>query len=219
MIHLKYSLRKLRKTFEFQRELLKTEMDHDELDENKWREKRDDWLPYVENDVLCTAFSYAPYTKARDEITGSGRIQCLSLPGLGWKYFNNIRTEEDEPVYTFNDKHMRWFVQQSIKGRRVCVSNQYYKSKICDDILKIISDELNVNCVIYDLIEAYLEYQNKYLEICTKNMKVKLTIKKMRKKNKKKNLSMNIYVFSNTSINKTDKIRRITMRFRCCKFI
>ena len=73
-----------------------------------------------------------------EEITGFGRIQCLSLPGLGWKHFNNIKTEEDEPVYTFNDKHIRLFVQQRIKGGRVYVSNQYYISKICDDILKTI---------------------------------------------------------------------------------
>ena len=29
---------------------------------------------------------------------------CLSLAGLGWKYFNSLRTEEDEPIYTYNDK-------------------------------------------------------------------------------------------------------------------
>ena len=40
---------------------------------------------------------------------------------------------------------MRWFVRQSIKRERVCAFNQFYKSKICDDILKIISEKLNVN--------------------------------------------------------------------------
>ena len=61
---------------------------------------------------------------------------CLSLPGLGWKYFNSLRKEKDEPIYTYNDKYMRWFVRQGIKGGRTCVFNQYYKSKHCDDILK-----------------------------------------------------------------------------------
>ena len=49
---------------------------------------------------------------------------------------------------------MRWFVRQPIKGGRVCALNQYYKSKICDDILKIISEELNVKGNIDDIIEA-----------------------------------------------------------------
>ena len=62
---------------------------------------------------------------------------CLSLPGLGWKYFSSLRTEEDEPIYTYNAKYMRWFIRQSIKGGRVCAFNQYFKSKHCNDILKI----------------------------------------------------------------------------------
>ena len=49
---------------------------------------------------------------------------CLILPGLGWKYFNSLRTEGDEPIYTYNDKYMRWFVRQSLKGGRVCAFNQ-----------------------------------------------------------------------------------------------
>ena len=77
-------------------------------------------------------------------MTGLSVKDCLSLPGLGWKYFNSLRTEEDEPVYLYMDKHMRWFVRQSVKGGQVCAFNQSSKSKICDDILKIKSQELNV---------------------------------------------------------------------------
>ena len=92
----------------------------------------------------------------------------MSLPGLGWKYFNSLRTEEDEPIYTYNDKYMRWFVRQSIKGGRVCVFNQYYKSKHCDDILKIINKDLAVKGTVYDTIEAYIEYKNKLFKIFEK---------------------------------------------------
>ena len=88
------------------------------------------------------------------EITGLGMTDCLSIPGLGWKYFNSLRTEEDEPIHTYNDKYMRWFVRQSIKGGRVCAFNQYFKSKFCDFILKIISEELNIKGNIYDIMEA-----------------------------------------------------------------
>ena len=56
----------------------------------------------------------------------------------------------------------------SIKGGRVCAFNQYYKSKICDDIFKIISEEINVKGNIYDIIEAYLNYKNKYFKIYEK---------------------------------------------------
>ena len=124
MTHLNYSLRNLGKTFKLPKVLLKTEMDHDGIDENYWKDKKDEWLPYVKNDVLCTAYCYVRYCKAMEDITGFSMKDCLSLPGLGWKYFNSLRTEEDEPIYTYNDKYMRWFVRQSIKRGRVCALNQ-----------------------------------------------------------------------------------------------
>ena len=42
-----------------------------------------------------------------EEKTGFGMKDCLSLTGLGWKSFNSLRTEEYEPIYTYNDKYMR----------------------------------------------------------------------------------------------------------------
>ena len=58
-----------------------------------------------------------------EEITVFSIKGCLSAPGLGWKYFNSLRTQEDEPIYTYNDKDMRWFVRQSKKAGRVCAFN------------------------------------------------------------------------------------------------
>ena len=59
---------------------------------------------------------------------------------------------------------MRWFVRQSIKGGLVCAFNQYYKAKNCDDVLKGLSQELNIKGNFYDIIEAYLEYEKNYLK-------------------------------------------------------
>ena len=168
MTHLNYSLKILGKTFKLRKELLKSEMNHDEIEENNWSDKKDGWLPYVKNDVLCTAYSYARYCKAMEDITGFSMKDCLSLPGLGWKHFNSLRTEDDEPIYTYDDKNMRCFVRQSIKGGLVCALSQYYKSKHCDDILKIINKELAVKRTVYDTIEAYREYKNKHFKIFEK---------------------------------------------------
>ena len=59
-------------------------------------------------------------------------------------------------------------VCQSIKGGRVCAFNQYFKSKHCDDILKMINNELAVKGGVYDTIEAYMEYKNKHFKIFEK---------------------------------------------------
>ena len=48
---------------------------------------------------------------------------------------------------------MTYFVRQSIKGGRICAFNQYYRSKACDEVLKILSEELNVKGNVYDFIE------------------------------------------------------------------
>ena len=165
MTHLNCSLKKLRKTFKLQKELLKTEMDQVEVDYNNYKDKKDEWLPYVKNYVLCTALSYARYCKAMGEITGYSMKHCLSAPGLDWKYFNSMRDENDEPIYTYNDKYMRWFVRQSVKGGRVCAFNQYYRSKICDDVLKILSEESNVKRNVYDIFEAYMKDKDYHLKI------------------------------------------------------
>ena len=190
MTHLNYSLKKLGKTFKLPKELLKTELNHNEIDANNYKDKKDIWLPYVKNDVLCTSYCYARYSKAMEEITGFSMKDSLSLPGLGWKYFNSLRTKKDEPIYTNNDKYMRWFVRRSIKGRRVCSFNQYYKSNHYNDIKRILSKELGVKGNIYDIIEEYLRYKKNIMIFLKKNMKINLKIIEMKLRMKKKIISM-----------------------------
>ena len=192
MTHLNYSLKKLGKTFKLQKELLKTEMNHDEVYSDTWKDKKDEWLDYVKNDVLCTAFCYARYSKAMEETIEFSMKDNLGLPGLGWKYFNSLGTEEDEPIYSYNDKYVRWFVRLSIKGGRVAAFNQYHKSDHYDDIIKVLSKELGVPKIanIYEIIEEYLIYKKKYNDIYKKNLNLNLLIIEMKTKMIKKNLSM-----------------------------
>ena len=51
MTHLNYSLKKLGKTFKLPKELIKTEMSHDEIDKLNWKDKKYECLPNVKNDV------------------------------------------------------------------------------------------------------------------------------------------------------------------------
>ena len=48
-----------------------------------WRDRKSESLDYVKEKVICTAFSYARYTKAMEETTGFGMKDCLSKPALG----------------------------------------------------------------------------------------------------------------------------------------
>ena len=99
-------------------------MNHNEVYADTWRDRKSEGIDHVKIVVLCTAFSYARYSKAMEEITVFGMKGCLSLFDLGWKCFNSLRTEVYEPCYTYNDKYNGWFVRQSIKKSHVCAFNQ-----------------------------------------------------------------------------------------------
>ena len=102
-----------------------------------------------------------------EELTGFGMKNSLTLPSLANKYFNSLREENDEPIYTYNDEFMRHFVRQSIKGGRCSALNQYYKSNISPEVFNIISKELNVNGNdnVCEIMNNYFEYTNEQRKI------------------------------------------------------
>ena len=167
LLHIKDSLKNIGKSYKLQPCLLKQELEHDEIFEENWEEKENQRLPYLKNDVLSTAFSYARYSKGIEELTGFGMKNSLTLPSLANKYFNSLRDESDEPIYIYNDEIMRHFVRQSIKGGRCSALNQYYKSNISQEVFNFNSKELNVNGNdnICEIIDKYFEYTNKQRKI------------------------------------------------------
>ena len=93
-------MRKICESYKLQESLLKKELEHDEIYEDTWEEKENEWLPYVKNDVLSTAFCYARYTMGMEIITKFGMKNSLTLPSLANKNFNSLRDENDEATYT-----------------------------------------------------------------------------------------------------------------------
>ena len=112
-------------------------MEHDEICEDTCEAKENEWLPYVKNDVLSTAFSYARYMMGMEELTNFSMKNSLTLPSLAKKYFNSLRDENDEPNYTYTDPFMRNFVRKSMKGGRCNAFIQHYKSEISDEVCNI----------------------------------------------------------------------------------
>ena len=161
-VHINQKLRKTGESYKLQESLLKKELEHDEIYEDTWEENENEWLSYVKNDLLSIAFCYARYTMGMEELTDFGMKNSLTLPSLANKYFNSLRDEHDEPIYTYTDPFMRNFVRKAIKGGRCDVFNQHYKSEISDEVFNIISKELNVNGNICELLEKYFKFLNKY---------------------------------------------------------
>ena len=95
-------------------------MDHKEVYENTWEARENTWLPYVENDVLLTAFCYARYIMIMDmeELNNFGMKNSLTLPSVANIYFNSLGDGNDELIYTDTDPFMRNFLRSSIEGGR-----------------------------------------------------------------------------------------------------
>ena len=115
--------------------------------------------------MLSTAFSYARCSKGVEELTGFGMKNSSTLPSLANKYFNRLRDQNDEPIYTYTVLFMRHLVRLSFKGGQRSTLSQYYKSSISDEVFNFISRELNVNGNICELLEKYFEYTNKHRKI------------------------------------------------------
>ena len=96
-----------------------------------------------------------------EELTEFGVKNSLTLPSLANKYFNSLRDQNVEPIYTYTDPFMRSFVRKEIKGGRCNAFNQYYKSENSDEVFNIISKELNVNGNVCDILVKYFEFLNK----------------------------------------------------------
>ena len=161
-VHINQKLRRIGESYKLQESLLKQELEHDEIYEDTWEAKENEWLPYVKNDVLSTAFCYARYTMGMEELTEFGMKNSLTLPSLANKCFNSLRNENDEPIYTYTDPFMRNFVRKATKGGRCNAFNQHYNSEISDEVFNIISKDFNVNGNVCDILEKYFEFSNKH---------------------------------------------------------
>ena len=84
-VHINKSFKKLGENYKLQKSLLKKGLEDDELYEDAWEARKNEWLPYVKNDVLSTAFCSARYTMGMEELTGFGMKNSLTLLSLASK--------------------------------------------------------------------------------------------------------------------------------------
>ena len=90
-MHIKYSLKKIRKSYNLQSCLPKHAIEHDKVYEDAWEEKENEWLPYLKNNVSSTVFSYASYTNGMEALTRFSMKNSSTLPSLANKNFNSLR--------------------------------------------------------------------------------------------------------------------------------
>ena len=100
-----------------------------------------------------------------EKLTNFGMKNSLILPSLANEFFTRLGDENDEAIYTYNDEYMKHLLRQSIKGGRCAASNQNYKTTTSHEVFYIISQELNVQGNICEIIGKYFEFTNKHRKI------------------------------------------------------
>ena len=105
-VHINNSLKKIGKCYKLKLSLLKQELEHDEIYKDTWEEEEIEWLPYVKNDVLSTAFCYARDTMGMEKLTGFGMKNSLASLSLADKNFKSLRDENDEPIFFYTNSFM-----------------------------------------------------------------------------------------------------------------
>ena len=105
--------------------LLKQKLEYDEIYEDTWEPRENEWLPYVGNGVISTVFCYAGYTMVMEELNNFDMKNSLTLPSLSNEIVIGSIDENYEPIYTYTDPFMRNFVRQSKQGGRCNAFDQY----------------------------------------------------------------------------------------------
>ena len=74
-----------------------------------------------------------------EDLTILGMDYSETLRSLAKKCFSSSTDENDEPIYTYNEEYMRFFVRQSFNGGKCGSFTQYFKSIILDDVFNFFS--------------------------------------------------------------------------------
>ena len=152
-------------------------MEHDEFFEDTWEAKENEWLFYVKNEVLSTAFCYARYALVMEDLTRFGMKNSINLPSLANMFFSCLGDENDETIYTYTDTLMMTFARKNMKGGQCSAVYQYYKSIIFDDVFNYPSAELDIERNVCEILDKYFEYTTKHRKKkktdITHNLKIK----------------------------------------------
>ena len=71
-------LKRVGKSYILQQFVIKQEMDHNEVYEETWENKKKKWLPYLKDDMLSTVFSNAKSSKGMQEKTEFGMKNSIT---------------------------------------------------------------------------------------------------------------------------------------------
>ena len=89
MQHVNTKLSKWGESFNIPKNLRKKDFDIVTITKDNYKEKKDEWLPYLKNDVLALACCMMLYNEMMINISGLNMQSSLTLPSLTFKSWIN----------------------------------------------------------------------------------------------------------------------------------
>ena len=143
------------------------------------------WDLYLRTLVLVLGFVHSKITMITQQLNRFGMINCSSPLPVGWLeklYFNSKKT--DEPVYSYIDKYLCYFVGQSEKSYKVWNFNQRHQNanfKLFEEELRV-EGEFLWRCRQLNKLFSRTPKQKRQSKWSKKLQSIAITIKK-RKRN------------------------------------
>jgi hypothetical protein len=135
--HIKCSLDQMCESFKIPPNLCKTGFDHKSVTRENFMEKRSEWEPYLELDVISLACCITKYNDMMMNLVGQNMQSCISSPQLTLKgWFTSLGPEYK--IYSHRNKYIRNFIRRTIKGGRVVAAINSFTSPLVPKIMEIL---------------------------------------------------------------------------------
>ena len=206
-VHISGSLRKIQKESGIEPQLLKGEMDHNDITLSNYREREKFWKPYLIDDVLGLAAVVAKHGNKIQKITGVLFKNSLTESSLAWSTLGNYIKQLGKIFYTPKNKHIRDFIHKTVHGGRVVALNRKFVSSSVNQIVDILEKHLGEELELSTLLNKYFRQINKVKEFYVKKYESKFNdYRKLNTKDLDKYVNRKLASLSiSKELNKTDK--------------
>lgn len=160
--HVNTKLSSWGQSFNIPKNLRKMDYEIEKITKDNYKEKENEWLPYLKNDVLALACCMMLYNEMMENISEFNLQSNLTLPGLSFKSWMNKKEAKKEEIWASADKYTRYFIRKSVKGGRVAANiKKFDRSKEIGEILeKYLGNPMELES-ISELINKYEKLDKK----------------------------------------------------------
>jgi len=174
--HVKTSLSKWCENFKIPTNVCKLNYEIGDITHENYKEKENEWRPYLVNDILSLAFCIYKYNNVMQDLVGEDITTNLTSSALTFNGWMKSVQNDNINIHSHIDLWARNYIRKSVKGGRVSANIRKYISPFCSILLPILKQylpgryaggALSPGNNLIDLMKQYRDLGDK-TEICKK---------------------------------------------------